>query len=80
MQASMYQELYATVQMYSALPDVYDPLHLIPKAQCTRLKSWRVGKIIENGFKRMNIKKSNLYLSPSNLYYLFQRNMIMNER
>jgi hypothetical protein len=27
---------------YSALPDVYGPLHLIPKAQCTRLKSWRV--------------------------------------
>jgi hypothetical protein len=50
--------------MYSALPDVYGPLYLIPKAQLTILKSWRVGKIIENGFKRMNIKKKNLSSSP----------------
>jgi hypothetical protein len=58
--------------MYSALPDVYGPLHVIPKAQSTRLKSWRVGKIIEKCFKRMNIEKSNLSSSTSNLYYLFQ--------
>jgi hypothetical protein len=57
--------------LYSALPDVYGPLHLIPKAQRTSLKSWRVGKIIENGFKRMNIRKLNLSSSPSNLYYFF---------
>jgi hypothetical protein len=35
-------------KVYSALPDVYGLLHFIRKAQHTRVKSWRVGKIIEN--------------------------------
>jgi hypothetical protein len=36
--------------MYSALPDVYGQLHLIPNTQNISLKSWWVDKIIEHGF------------------------------
>jgi hypothetical protein len=61
--------------LYSALPDVYGPLHLIScKAQRTRLKSWRVGKIIENGFKRMNIK-NQICLHHLQIYAIFSSNL-----
>jgi hypothetical protein len=43
--------------MYSALPDVYGQLHLIPNTQNISLKSWWVGKIIEHSFERMIITK-----------------------
>jgi hypothetical protein len=43
--------------LYSALPDVYGQLHLIPNTQNKSLKLWWVGKIIEHAFKRMSITK-----------------------
>jgi hypothetical protein len=46
------------ISKYSALPDVYGQLHLIPNTQNMSLKSWWVGKIIEHDFfKRMIITK-----------------------
>jgi hypothetical protein len=47
----------ARILVYSALPDVYGQLYLIPNTQNISLKSWWVGKIIEHGFKRMIITK-----------------------
>jgi hypothetical protein len=60
--------------MYSALPDVYGPLYLISKAQHARLKSWRVGKIVENGFKRMN-KKNQICLHHLQVYTISSSNL-----
>ena len=58
--------------MYSDLPDFYGPLQVIPKAQPSGLKLFRVGKIMENWLKRINIKKSNPSVSLSNLHHFFQ--------
>jgi hypothetical protein len=54
--------------VYSALPDVYGQLHLIPNTQNISLKSWWVGKILEHGFKRMIITKEKLFASTKNLH------------
>jgi hypothetical protein len=65
-----YNDKTARIWWYSALPDVYGPLYLISKAQCTRLNSWRVGKIVENGFKRMNKKIKSVFITFKFILFL----------
>jgi hypothetical protein len=60
--------------MYSAIPDVYGQLHLIPNTQNISLKSWWVGKNHRAWFEKNDYHKIKIICINKTIYKFFHIN------